>query len=323
MQLFKTRDFGSLISDTFNFFKVYGRNYFRHYLTLNGILLILLVVLYVVGYRSIFSQIFSSNLEGNSHYFEEYFQQNTGVLVGLGLVFMLLFFLTMFVVYLYPVFYMKRIAETGAREVTLNEISSDLKANVGKFFIFLLVMMFVVTPLIFVLMGISGFLMIIIIGFFLLLLMMPVIINAINFTLFDYFSTDRGIFSSISYGIRSQFSYPSGNMRSPFWKYWGSTATIFFIVQTISGIIMMVPAFMMMGSIFTAPQSEQPQAMGKFFESSMGILYFVCYGISLLVSFILMNVIYVNAGLMYYDSRTDLHRQEHFSEIDTIGTREV
>jgi hypothetical protein len=47
------------------------------------------------------------------------------------------------------------------------------------------------------------------------------------------------------------------------------------------------------------------------------------YGISILVTFVLYNVMYVNAGLQYYDSRTDLHRNLDLNEIDTIGQGEI
>jgi hypothetical protein len=36
-----------------------------------------------------------------------------------------------------------------------------------------------------------------------------------------------------------------------------------------------------------------------------------------------MNLNYVNAGLMYYDSRLDLHRNEDFTEIESIGINEI
>jgi len=35
-----------------------------------------------------------------------------------------------------------------------------------------------------------------------------------------------------------------------------------------------------------------------------------------------MNMQYVNSGLMYYDSRTDLHQKTELAEIETIGTHE-
>jgi len=42
----------------------------------------------------------------------------------------------------------------------------------------------------------------------------------------------------------------------------------------------------------------------------------------MLLSFLLSNLLYVNAGFMYYDSRTDLHQKVELEEIDTIGINE-
>lgn len=58
MEICKKRDFGELVSDTFNFFKVYGKNFFVNYLILNGSLLVLLAFLVGFGYREIISQLF-------------------------------------------------------------------------------------------------------------------------------------------------------------------------------------------------------------------------------------------------------------------------
>ena len=71
-EFYKRRDFGGLISDSFAFFKIYGKNYFKNYFLINGLILILMMVLAVVGYREFFSQMFGSNMEGQSRYFEEY-----------------------------------------------------------------------------------------------------------------------------------------------------------------------------------------------------------------------------------------------------------
>lgn len=58
MQFYKKRDFGALVSDTLNFFKLYGKNYFKNYLTLNGGIIILLVVVIVIGFGDFFKQAF-------------------------------------------------------------------------------------------------------------------------------------------------------------------------------------------------------------------------------------------------------------------------
>lgn len=322
MQLYKIRDFGALISDTFTFFKENGKNYFKNYILLNGTLLILLVVLYIVGYKSIFAQAFSSNLNGNSFYYEQYFQENPVVFVILGIAFLFLCVASMILVYSYPVFYLKRYAETGDRKISMNDIMDDLKKSIGKILIFIFGLMFILMPIITSIMLLSVLLMFIIIGFVLIFIIGPAIVNLINFTLFDYYNTDKGFFSSLSYAMRAQFSYPNGNMKSPFWKYWGSSAVIMLIIQIVGGIFSFVPAMMMMGSILTVPDADKSDTMGAFFQGTMGTTYFIFNGIAMLVGFLLYNVIYINAGLMYYDSRIDLHRNEDFNEIESIGTSE-
>ena len=43
-QVFKKRDFSQLVGDTFSFFKLEGKNYFKNYFIINGGLLLILVV---------------------------------------------------------------------------------------------------------------------------------------------------------------------------------------------------------------------------------------------------------------------------------------
>jgi hypothetical protein len=322
MQLNKKRDFGELISDTFNFFKENGKNYFKNFIQLNGILVILLVALYVVGYKSIFAQIFESNTDGSSYYFEEYFQENAAFFFLFAIAFLLVFFIAIMMVYTFPVLYLKRYNESSNKNIQLNDILADMKSNFGRFILFCIGLVFIILPLMGILVGISVVLIFLIIGIFLLLIIVPLISNIMSFSLYDYFNRKVGFFESLSYAIRSQFSYSNANNGSPFWKYWGSTAVILFIIQIISGVFSMVPVLLMTGSVLTVPDADKANAMGNFFDSTMGIVYFVSYGISILVSLILSNFIYVNAGLMYYDSRLDLHRKEDLLEIDSIGNRE-
>ena len=319
MQFYKKRDFGTLISDTFQFFKLYGKNYFRGYLLLNGILLIAMVAVFIFGYRELLMQMFGSNMYGESHYFEKYFQENSVMLVISLVIVFILFMMLMILVYLYPVLYMKRVA-AGQNQVTNDEILGDLKANVGKIAIFTICSIFILYPLALLVFGITYLLMIIIIGFFLMILVMPAIMNAIFLLTFDYFSTNKGFFQSLSYAIRSQFSYSHGRDKSPFWKYWGSTIVIYFIINIVVGIFTMIPLGVILFQTFSV--STDGGIVDNPFKGGMGVFLFVVYGISFLVSFILNNLLYINAGFMYYDSRTDLHQKEDISEIESIGVHE-
>lgn len=319
MQFYKKRDFGTFISDTFNFFKIYGRNYFKNYILLNGILLIGLVVVFFFGYREFFMQLFGTNAGGESYYFESYFENNIGVLVMVILLLFVLFSALMIITYLFPVFYLKRISE-GQNNVKSDEILSDLKTNFKKILMFYLATVFLFTPLFLAVFLIGYVLIIILIGIFVLLLVVPAMMNGMMFTSFDYFNTNRGFFESLSYGFRAQFSYPSSVEKSPFWKYWGSSVIMYFIVNMIGGLFTAVPIIVFYIYILTAIPNGNFQ--GDSPTSVLGVFFFIIYGVSILFSFFFNNLIYINAGLMYYDSRTDLHRNIDILEIDSIGTNE-
>lgn len=319
MQFYKKREFGAFISDSFNFFKLYGKNYFKNYILINGLLLILAIAVIIFGFREIFGQLVGSNISGESYYFERYFSDNAGMLIVAGLLVFVLLTLLGIVNYLYPVFYMKRIAE-GAQKVKTDEILGDFKTNAGRIFKMCLGMLLIVLPLTMIVLGFSYLLLLIIIGFFLILLVYPTAFNVSAFLMYDYFNTKRGFIESLSYAIRAQFSYPNGNEKSPYWKYWGASIIMFIMMYMITSVFTLVPMIFMYGSILTsAPDGnfeENP------FTGAMGIIFFLFYGVSILASLILSNLMYINAGLMYYDSRTDLHQKVELEEIETIGSNE-
>ena len=317
MQFYKKRDFGAFISDTFNFFKRYGKNFFKSYFLINGLLLILLVAVGVFGFRNFFGQLMNSNLNGQSYYLEQYFQENLGMFIITGILIFLLYSVLTVINFLFPVFYAKRVSE-GNTKIKTDEIVGDFKKNLGKIFKLYLGLTFLVIPVSMVLFLISYVLIFLLIGIVIMLFIAPTLFNVITFLTYDYFNSNRGFFESLSYAVRSQFSYPSGREASPYWKYWGSTIIFMIIYYVISMIITFVPLMMFYGSILTsAPDGNFEQnPMGGTF----GVLFFVIYGIAGLISLVIMNLLYINSGLMYYDSRTDLHQKLELAEIDTIGT---
>jgi hypothetical protein len=319
MQFYKNRDFGSFISDSFGFFRLYGKNYFKNYILLNGLLLILMVVVVIFGYRELLMQIFGSNMSGNSSYLENYFEDNLGMFIVIGLLTFILFVMLMIVNYLYPVFYLKRLA-AGEKKISMDDILNDFKNNAKKIAILCLGMIFIVTPPALIVLGVSYALVLVLIGIPIMLFVFPTVMNIVNFLMYDMFNSNRGFFESLSYSIRAQFSYANGREKSPYWKYWGATLVLFIIMYVITTIFTMIPMIVFFATMMTTEQD------GNFeqnpFSGAMGILFFVLYGFSMLVSFLLSNLMYVNSGLIYYDSRRDLHQQVEMAEIDTIGSNE-
>ena len=114
IQFYKKRTLGEIVSDTFNFLKIYGKNFFKNYLVINGLLLILMMILFVVGLRDIIgSFMFGEGPEGN--YIEEYITQNPVLIVAVVVLMFLIFMVAMVINYSYPVLYIKRLSETGGQ----------------------------------------------------------------------------------------------------------------------------------------------------------------------------------------------------------------
>lgn len=316
IQFYKKRTFGEFIADTFNFVKIYGKNYFKNYIIINGLLLILMMLLMVLGLKDIFSY-FMQGTVPDSSFVEDYFSENVGLMVVVFGIMFVLFFVAMLVNYAYPVLYIKRLIQTNESSIKLDDILGDIKANMGKIFVFFLGMMFVVGPLAMIVIGITYLLIFLIIGFFLLILVAPVVMNTINFLLFDYMNSQRGFFSSLSYSIRAQFSYPTHSEGSPFWKYWGAIIVLYIIIQVLTSVFTIIP-FIFLG-ISSGVSNEQLDADISIFT----ILMVITYSLSIIVSFIASNLIYICTAFMYYDSRTDLHRQVDLTEIESIGKNEL
>ncbi len=321
MQFYKKRDFAELMGDTFTFFKKFGKNYFKNFFLVNGILMLILIVIMLLFYRNIMGQILGGNLQGETFLFEEYFQDNPVLLVISAVAVVLLVVAGMLVNYSFPVLYIRRLARTGNSNIKPDQIFDDIKKIIPKFLFFLLGTVFILVPAAIVLITLGSFLVLILIGVFVLLLIMPVIMNVINFTLYDTYNTNRGFFSSLSYALRAQFSYQNSNEGSPFWKYWGSTILIFLIYYIIVSVFSSVPMIFLMGSLYTLPPEQLTD--GTAIQETFGLTFFIFYGLSVFVSLVLANLVFVCSALQYYDSRTDLHRRIDFEEIDTIGVREA
>lgn len=320
LQFYKKRDFNTLISDTFSFFRLYGKNYIKNFILINGLILILLVGVVAFGFKEIFAQLFDSNMDGSYYYFEEYFATNTGTFIVTCALVGIIYLIFTAMLYTFPVFYMKRVAN-GQTQVKTDDILSDMKNNIGKIIVLMLGLLFVFTPIAFIVMGISyTMILLFFIGLLLLFFLVPVFSNWAGMLMFDYFHTSRGFFGAFSYGFSSLFSYNSGEKPGPFWKYWGSSAIMFLIYNTLVGIFTFVPImFITASSIIAAESGENPT--GIVF-GGMGIVIFLLYCIGLIIQFLLVNLIMVNIGFIYYDSRTDLHKLKDLEDIQSIGVHE-
>ena len=319
MQFYKKRDFGALISDTFNFVKLYGKNYFKNYFVINGLLIILMAVLVFFGFKNFFSLIFEG-IGGNSASIGRYFLENIVQIIFTFLFIFLVFIMISVVNYSYPVLYLKRLTETGNKNIAVDEIMSDVKKNIGKIFKLFIGFVFIIIPLYLAVYGLSYTVTYRIQGLYFLLFVFltPVMTNVVNFLIYDYFNRGKGFFSSLSYAIRSQFSYQQYNQKSPFWKYWGTTMILYILQQVVAYALAFILVFII---ILSLGLSLNMSSAETFYITL--VLTVMAYPLIIIISLIMSNFISLCSGFMYYDSRTDLHREMDLTEIDSIGRDEV
>ncbi len=312
-QLFKKRNFSEFVSDTFTFFKMYGKHYYRNYFIINGgFLLLLLVIMFFLGkvyFEGIFSNFGVQNFDGSSP-IDTFLNDNLPMIIGLGILMIIAAIFLSILSYAYPVAYLKLLEKKEYAETS--EIIDVIKSKIGKIIVFFIASIFIMIPLMVIIMMLSFALVFIIIGIPLLFIVIPALMCWFAFAFYDYISTEKGYFDALGSGFNL--------LRQKFWPSVGSTAVMYMIMQIVIGIVSMIPYIFGMVSMFTSLESQnggqmQPENM-SFFMIMMGLAMLL----SLLLNFIFQNFLLINQGIMYYSIREENENNTPKSEIDLIGT---
>jgi len=140
-----------------------------------------------------------------------------------------------------------------------------------------------------------------------LLLALPTFMVWIMQAMYIFIEEDAPYFTALKKGWKITFE-----------KYWhvvGSTIVVYLFIMIVSSLFSMVPAIMMMSSVFTS--GGQPEAM------TMTPTMLAFYIIGLIFTFLAYNVLYVQQGLVYYSSKENSANYQAFSEIENIGNDEA
>jgi len=309
-QVYKKRDFSQLVSDTFTFFKLEGKNYFKNYFIINGGLLLVLVVALYFLIKFFFEGTFAAAQTGDNQFFIDSLYSNMGVFIGIGALLSILIIIISIINYTYPVSYLSLLAEQ--KEINTNSILEKLKTKIGKSLLFFLFSIFILIPILFIIMGITMLLVMIIIGIPLLLILIPAISSWISLSYYHYISTNSGYTEALGKGYEM--------LRSNFWPIIGSTFVMYIIIQVVVSIITFIPYFFMMGSFFVNPEGIQENTTEtiSFFTLMMSIVMIL----SILFNYTMQNLLLINQGIIYYSASESEENISINREIDTIGQNE-
>jgi hypothetical protein len=311
-ELYKKRQLGDYIIDTFSFFKTFGKHFFKIFFIINGAFLLIVGTLVFFFLKSNFQAIFNESLNHpDSDNLAGYFNDNFGLLIG----FIAIFFVVIIALSLfnstYPILYLKLIDQKNKSSFTTADVVAIFRQNLWKIIKFCVGLIFLVVPMLFVVIILLFFLCFLIVGIPLLLIAIPTLFTWVNFSFYAYLTEDKGFFQSLNHAYLL--------LREDFWTSIGATFLVIIMMQMIQGSITMVFYFIGIFMVFlTAMGTSEfnPEAMGDspflvFFLTSMFILIFT-------LSNIFNNMIMVNQGIMYYS----LGAKDKISnrDIELIGT---
>lgn len=308
--LFKKRDFSDYVSDTFQFFRVTGKHYLKSYFTICGIMLLLLVVFSYFLFQVYFDFFLNfGKANNNATIFQNYIQNNVPIIIG-GAVLMFLFIVLMSMLnYSIPVIYMELYAKNKGNNFETKDILAKFKANFGRILAFFLGLIFLITPLLLLIFVVLILLCFILIGIPLLLFAVPTAVSWITLSFYEYLNHDKGFFESLGSGFR--------HIKNQYFPNVGSLIIMYIIIQIGMSVFTIVPYMFGMVSIIT---STQNQTATNDSVSTVKIMLTIVMVISILMSYILNNLLLVNQGLVYYSRREFDENISSQDSIDLIGS---
>lgn len=321
-QLFKKRGFSDYVSDTFQFFSYNGKHFLGNYFIINGIFLLIMTVLSYFFFQVYFDFFLNTGINNDPNYMESYFSQNIAMII-VFFVFGFLFFLFISVLnYAYPVLYLKLLEQKKEATFTTRDIIKELKQNFFKVLLFFIGITLLILPilvalfavLVFIMIKASSigpaFILILLISIPVFLFLIPTFFCWIVLAFYEYVNNQRiGFFNAIGRGFK--------HVRSQYFPIVGSVMVLYIIIQVIMTIFSMIPYMFGAASLMTSPQVLDES--GNQF-SAIGVIMTIVMVFSILMSFILNNLLVINQGVVYY-SRIEIDENKSVNDsIDLIGS---
>lgn len=309
-QLFKDRNFNDYLNDTFQFFRLQGKHFFKLYFVINGGLLLIASV-FIYFFSKMYFEFLTSVMNGNAVGPEiagNYFNENFGVFITMIVAAILFFIVISMLQFAFPVVYLDLYDSKKGADFTVQDVLNALKKKLPKILKFIIGCIFIIFPITIILMGLNMLLCFIIIGFPLFLISFPAIVSWVNLSFYYYMNSEEGFFSAIGDGFDT--------IKGQFWPIVLSTLVIFIIYYVGTTVITMIPYFIGIASMFTSLESGDTSET----FSKIAIMVTVVMVVSIIVNYILNNLVLINQGMIYYSHIENTESSVSNNSIDLIGT---
>lgn len=315
MQLYKARNFSSFFQDTFTFLKTNGKHFFKHFLIVNGIFILILMALGYV-FMKFYTELLFGSINGNDvNVIDQYMDENLPMIIIVGLLLFIIGLVAALVQYAYVPLYLKIYDEHQSSDFGTKEIIAAYKTNVGKLLVFLVAGILLAIPLIIV-MGLGFFVLAItIIG----LLAIPFLIGLFSVlyssALIEYIDSKNSIWSC--------FGYAWSLISSKFWPVVGSVGLFWLISYVVQNVVTLVGYFF--GIFKVVLGVEESRSVGTDPTETLTSMMFIMaitFVLSALVSILMNAIVMLNQGIVFYSLKEEKEHRTTKSEIDQIGLGE-
>ena len=284
MQLLKVRDFSEFFSDTFTFIKENAAHFFINFFTINS--------LFILGY-------------GLYNYFVS--KLATNAMTDFNPMYIFLFFVVFIILAIvywsFTPVYMILYQQKGT-EFSSGDILSFMSQNIGKMLVFLLFSFFMALVLLIPLILGTILLAITIVGILAIPLLFAAMSLWFQLAFMEYMSSDKSYFDAFGYGFTL--------FTKKFWATIGSNA--------IMQLVIMVVYYLIAGSfgLFSAFSNitVDPQGSSAMIENFMASPVMLVLSVVLIVVMVVVNI---NAGIIYFSQKEFLEGIQAKSSIDDIG----
>ncbi len=298
--LFQKRDFSALISDTFSFLKIEGKDFYKQFITLMAIPTALLILF--IYFATDFS-IDAMQLNDGVMDFE-YSSFSIGLILTGILAMVIIGLIIGLICYTFPVFYLQNMANTTTGFPNQTNITKQIKDNFGRLFVFLLGTTFIVMPIFMILFVIAGVLSIVLIGIPIIILLIPTLYSFISLSFYEYLSKDTPFFKSL--GVATDY------LKANYWTIIGNAIIMYIIMFFINYVPIFIFQITIVGGSLLNFQTT-------LLELPKWIIV-VYYCLTTILSLFTSTILLINQGLVYYSERERTENVFFRSQINNIGS---
>lgn len=298
-QLYKERKFNDFINDTIQFFRIFGKDYFKKYFVINGGIIFLFGVLSYFGYNTFF-------LSSQHTIDTPVVESHIGAFIGFLVLFVFVGIVYVAFCYGFPNVYFNNIEQDRPDGISLSDYLKGLFRDTKPVIVFIVVSIFVFLPIYLVVSLVSVLLFRFLIGYVILIASIIFLMSWFVLSMIVYVRDSySGYFESLSIAWKMIFKN--------FWPIIGANLVLIFVAylfQTLlSVIIMIVSQLFFMG-------------VGTNMSVTGSSVTFLIYFAAFVLGSVFGNLVVVQQFLAYFSSVERDENIQAMTDLDSIGLHE-